>query len=91
MKLCVVTVRTAFGSDLILCGPRGTWRYAADHVEFAGELLHARVARDGTLQRFIAVDATAFRWQGEARLGTQGAAVAHHRRASTTLVPTERT
>src|SRR5207253_5064183 len=64
----VLTIKNAGVKDLLLCAPGRPWRFEEHGIDLAGELLHARVAPDGTLRRFIAVDATTFRWKGEPRL-----------------------
>jgi hypothetical protein len=87
----VITIKNADVTDLVLCAPGRPWRFEEHGVEFAGELLHARITPDGTLRRFVAVDATTFRWNGEDRLATNGAPALRHRRASDPLVTIERT
>jgi uncharacterized heparinase superfamily protein len=86
----VITVTTAAGRDVVLCAPGRPWRVEERDLEFAGALLHARLAPDGALRHFVTVDATTFRWNGEPRLAPDGGVI-RNRRAGEAPVPIERT
>jgi hypothetical protein len=63
-----VTVHTAAGTDLVLCAAGGVRELTTPDVDFAGELLHARLDADGRPRRLLAVRPRRLRWHGQALL-----------------------
>jgi uncharacterized heparinase superfamily protein len=59
-----VSIDHGDGRDLLLCAPGGPRHFALDAADFVGELLHARVARDGALQAALGLQARRLDWNG---------------------------
>jgi hypothetical protein len=66
-----LAVRREAGTDVVLCAAGGVRALAAHGVDFAGELLHARLGGDGRLRRLLAVQPRRLRWHDEALLPEQ--------------------
>jgi len=69
-----VGITTGAGTDLLLCAPGGPRRFEVDSIDFTGELLHARMGRDGELRAFLAVHARRLAWHGEVVMEAEGVA-----------------
>lgn len=65
-----VTVRLGDTTDVLLCSPSGAGVLSAHGLAFTGELLHARLGRDGELDRALALQARRVAWRDEERVRT---------------------